>query len=382
MSVQSPTDASKFPQAAKSSRAARGFASMESAFLDYGFTTAAALAASAIYSQQGGREATYLLLAFACASWIWWRTAPGKLSVLLFTLCTLALWVTSDNLLALFPFWLAVIALMLEDLSKVAITSCVLVGCYAATMILGTSLTWVQELLNMASITLFLLAGLHLGGLVLRAREANAQLRQELTQARELTLADERARISAALHDGLGHHLTSIGLHIDVAQRTFPTSPERAEAQLKIARATCTQALQEMRSTVRALHPIALQEGSLSDALQAVSDTFKGTGLKVVTNIQIGTLSREVELLLLRITQEALTNTARHSGATKAHLSIHEAHGQVHFRLEDNGVATSEGSVITEGFGLKTLRERIEAQGGTLNLTANEQGAVLEANLK
>src|SRR5699024_9664857 len=86
--------------------------------------------------------------------------------------------------------------------------------------------------------------------------DANSELRRRLAAEEDLVVAEERARVAAALHDGLGHRLTSIGMSLDFSERMVERDPLRTREEISNARATASEALDEMRRVVRAMHPV------------------------------------------------------------------------------------------------------------------------------
>jgi signal transduction histidine kinase len=94
-----------------------------------------------------------------------------------------------------------------------------------------------------------------------------------------------------------------------------------------------------------------------------------------------GRLQGDVETHLFRIAQEALTNVARHSGATSATLSLLEADGCLRLSVADNGHGLPAGRSTRTGFGLIGMRERMRAAGGLLRVQSGEGGVTVIAEV-
>lgn len=214
-----------------------------------------------------------------------------------------------------------------------------------------------------------------------RLHATSAQLRARLDTDRDLVIAQERERTARDLHDGLGHRLTAIGLSIDYAVRV--NDQALADAELHRARAVVSESLDAMRRLVRAMHPIELSALRHADAFRAVADGFVGTGLTIDVHIEgdDAAMSHDHSLLLLRFVQEGLTNVVRHSRGTAVslHISVAESDHAVCASLTDNGGAADQE--ITEGFGLRSLRERAEALGGSCGATTTTRGISLTLTL-
>lgn len=208
-----------------------------------------------------------------------------------------------------------------------------------------------------------------------KLQESNAQLRELLRTSRDLTLSRERGRIAAALHDGLGHRLTTVNLSLDFADRMMASDPKRAREELQFARTTVTEALDDMRVVVRALHPVQLESESFVEALTTVGTAFSNTGLDVTVTVSdsVDTLAPEVEALLLAATQEALTNISRHAHAHHVHIDLRCDGTMVDFSISDDGVGCAD---IVPGFGLRSLSERALELNGTVDVTG-DNGFVL-----
>ena len=204
--------------------------------------------------------------------------------------------------------------------------------------------------------------------LVGELESANGELERRATKIKELAISEERARIAREVHDSLGHHLTAINLQLQNAQRFEAKDHERSRKEVREAREAALSGLAEVRRSVRALKPPALEERSGVAALAALARSFDGAGLDVSFELEGGetALSEEVELVLYRATQEGLTNAAKHSHARRSRVKLVFEPEQVRLTITDDGDGAPEATA-EDGFGLPALRERVEALGGTLS---------------
>ncbi|MEV0619972.1 sensor histidine kinase [Nonomuraea sp. NPDC050404] len=217
---------------------------------------------------------------------------------------------------------------------------------------------------------------------VLEARRRRAEAQRLLARVRELTVAQERARIGAEMHDSIGHHLTVIKMSLENAERFRSRRPEAAWDEVRQAKDTTVAALTDARRWVRALRPLALEGHVSSTALQRLAASFDGTGLAVSFEVEGGELplDPDVELVLYRVLQEGLTNAVRHAGARHVHGRLTFDGGRVILAVTDDGWGRDGDA--RGGFGLRSLAERARAVGGTL-LTGNrpEGGFEVRAEL-
>lgn len=208
-------------------------------------------------------------------------------------------------------------------------------------------------------------------------QSANDELRRSAALERDLVLAQERARAARELHDGLGHRLTIVAMSLDYAERMRERDPRRAWQEVSTARTLTGEAMTQMRQWVRALHPAQIGHLNDAEAFDAIADSFRGTGLDVRVE-QAGTpraLPQPVSLLCHRLVQEGLTNVLRHADATRVLITLRFLPHRLRITLRDNGVGAQS---VVEGFGLRSVRERVSALGGTMEIvTAPGEGMSL-----
>lgn len=184
----------------------------------------------------------------------------------------------------------------------------------------------------------------------------------------ELALMEERARIARELHDVMAQGLTGILMHLQAAQRDADEDLKATRVQEAIALARVT--LVDARRSVHALRPISSRRASLVLALKSVLTTaFAGSPVSTsVLGDDLGIdLPEPVENELLRIAQEAATNTLKHGRATRFEAKLACGEGYVEFRLADDGVGF-DPKRSQDGFGLTGMRERAIRVGAALSV--------------
>jgi NarL family two-component system sensor histidine kinase LiaS len=157
---------------------------------------------------------------------------------------------------------------------------------------------------------------------------------------------------------------------------------EQAEARriLGDAERIVGSAQQELTALIGALRPTGLANQSLSVALRELCENWaKRTGVAFDVQIPDGlALSATAEQEVFRTVQEALANIARHSGATHVEARAERQQETLLLRIRDNGHGFDVAQTDNQGVGLRSMRERIEGLGGTLQISSSVGGTRLE----
>ena len=187
----------------------------------------------------------------------------------------------------------------------------------------------------------------------------------------------ERERVAREIHDTLAQGFMSVVTQAQVAAAAVGRDEAAVRDRLAVIEKTARENLAEARGLVAAFAPVPLQDGSLTDALRRLAARWSAeTGLTAVVEADdAGSLSPAQEVVLLRAAQEALTNVRRHAGASAVWITL-EGGGGVPSRLEvvDDGVGLGSAE---PGYGLRGMRERVEAVGGTLRVTSEDEGGTV-----
>ena len=144
---------------------------------------------------------------------------------------------------------------------------------------------------------------------------------------------------------------------------------------------TAREALGEARALVAANAAVPVESG-LADALVRLGERFaRETGVRVETHVEPVPLDRDLEVVLLRCTQEALANVRKHAHATSARVDVVARDDEVELTVEDDGVGPA-GADEDSGFGVSGMRERLALVGGRLSLEPGATtGTVLRATV-
>jgi PAS domain S-box-containing protein len=189
---------------------------------------------------------------------------------------------------------------------------------------------------------------------------------RRLGQAQEA----ERRRLAAELHDGVCSNLAAIGLNLVLLQRQLPLTDTAGMARrLSELIALIDEAKANAKDISVDLRPLLLDDRDLLSALEEYARKFEGsTGIAVeVTGADSGRrLPAEEKIALFRITQEALTNCAKHAHAKAVAIELNTDADHLALSIADDGVGIDliGGNGITQGLGLLSMQERAEAIGG------------------
>jgi signal transduction histidine kinase len=183
----------------------------------------------------------------------------------------------------------------------------------------------------------------------------------------------ERRRLARELHDETGQALTSILLGLKQVEEA--KTPEEAHEAGATLRELIVQTLQSVRRLAVELRPKALDDFGLVPALERLGEAFSeqtGIAVDVQPNLGSARLPPEIETALYRIVQEALTNVAKHSGASRVSVVVTRRDGLVTAVVEDDGKGFGAGGGEGEGLGLVGMKERVGLLDGRLAIESTE----------
>jgi len=216
---------------------------------------------------------------------------------------------------------------------------------------------------------------------VSRERATTARLARSETERRQVN--EERLRIARELHDVVAHHISLINVQAGVALHLVDRRPEQAQTALAAIKDASKEALVELRALVGVLRDEAeaapRSPASTLSSLDALLERSGHTGLTVRKQVggDVGPLPASVELAAFRIVQEAITNIVRHSGARHADVRLDYGTRVLTVQVTDDGIGGTRIGSLQEGSGIRGMRERAAALGGTLTLEASGSGGML-----
>jgi signal transduction histidine kinase len=197
-------------------------------------------------------------------------------------------------------------------------------------------------------------------------------------RSRELTIADERARIAHELHDAVAQKLFSLRLTAQAAATLLDRDPARARTELREVARLAAEAADELRAAVIELRPAALDEDGLIATLRAQTQVLdRAHPARVTFDCQDArALPAAQEEALLRVAQEALHNALRHAAPAAVTVTLARCGVGAVLRVVDDGAGFDPEAVRTAGrhLGLVSMRDRAAAVGGRLTVTSAPGG--------
>lgn len=205
---------------------------------------------------------------------------------------------------------------------------------------------------------------------------ASARMREGERQGAILA---ERERLARELHDSLAQVLGAVHLRLRaLASREEAIAPRIVLDLIELAD-LCEEGYGDARGAILDLHESSRVQHNLLDGLRAYLDKYSRQ-CGIATSLQASlkddlALPPRSEIQIIRVIQEALTNVRKHSGATTATVSVSAENGTIAFVVEDDGCGfeATDDLFARGGFGLHSMRERMEVIGGTL-LTQSASG--------
>jgi GAF domain-containing protein len=197
---------------------------------------------------------------------------------------------------------------------------------------------------------------------------ANAESRSELkaSRVRIVAASDEaRRRIERDLHDGTQQRLVSLGLALRLAETSVPPELGEVRAELSRAASGLSDAVEDLQEISRGIHPAILSKGGLGPALSTLTHR---SAIPVQLDSDIDErLPEPIEVAAYYVVSEALANATKHANASRLNVKAATRDGHLRLWIRDDGVG---GADPTGGSGLVGLRDRVEALGGSIEISS------------
>ncbi|HKZ83644.1 MAG TPA: GAF domain-containing sensor histidine kinase [Anaerolineae bacterium] len=197
-----------------------------------------------------------------------------------------------------------------------------------------------------------------------------------IDRAQRLAVQEERIRFAREVHDTVAQSLFGIVYALDGLGRLLPDEPETVKAELEQIRQVAEGTRVEVRQSILDVWPSALTADVFErDLRRFVGHFCRPNELQLDVSVRgdFATLSPRLQRSLYRVAQEALTNVVKHAGAMRAEISLQVIDGRVTLSIRDDGRGFDPEAALSrerdrEHFGLKGMRERIEALGGSCTI--------------
>lgn len=207
-----------------------------------------------------------------------------------------------------------------------------------------------------------------------KAEAALVTLSGRLINAQE----EERSRIARELHDDFNQRLAVLAINLKRAARTISLAPEKAVVQINELCDSTSEIGSDIHKMSRRLHSATLDVLGLVEGIHGLCDDFaeqQGLHIEFLADNVPRSLSPEISLCLFRVTQEALSNVKKHSGAEEAVVQLHRSSDEIVLSIVDAGIGFDPGKASsTGGLGLRSMQERLRAVGGTVEIDSQKGG--------
>jgi signal transduction histidine kinase len=245
--------------------------------------------------------------------------------------------------------------------------------------------------LDSALLPLALTAAAWMVGDYLRTRRAYlseleakaARLERERDEEARRAVAQEQARIARELHDVISHNVSVMVVQAAAGADVFDAQPARARTALGSIEATGREALSELRRLLGVIKTDDADESRAPqpglEGLEALLEHIRSAGLAVELTVEgrRAPLPPGLDLAAYRIVQEALTNTLKHAGASRAGVTVRYGASELAVDVLDDGRGRAANGTASGGHGLVGMRERVALYGGHVRAGPRSEGGFL-----
>ncbi|WP_372997504.1 sensor histidine kinase [Lutispora sp.] len=189
------------------------------------------------------------------------------------------------------------------------------------------------------------------------------RVREQAGQIEKMGALAERIRITAEMHDTVGHTLTSAVMSIEAAEKLFEMDVGETAPKLSLAKEQVRRGLEDIRSMAR-IARIGGEKGLEHEISNIIEEIRKISDITVNSIVELKTdlLSVQRGILVLAI-KECATNALKHGCCSEIDILLQEYKGDVHLTFSDNGEGAEQ---VVPGSGLSIMKERVQSVGGTL----------------
>ncbi len=207
---------------------------------------------------------------------------------------------------------------------------------------------------------------------------AHEQLKETSKQLEKMAIIKERNRIAGEVHDTIGHTLTTVLVEIEAGKRIMKKDTDKALYKLELAQEEVRKGLGDISKSIKTISNGSTDfENFESSVKKIVKETQIHTGVKIKCQFEnISNVPKTVGEVLLKALKEGITNGIRHGKCYGFTLQLSLKNNFTTFRLVDNGIGCKK---LDYGFGLTTMKERVEGVGGSISLYSEPgKGSCLE----
>jgi len=190
---------------------------------------------------------------------------------------------------------------------------------------------------------------------------------------------EERQRVARDIHDGPAQMMSNVVLKAEICERLIDADPDKARMELQNLKKIMRDSLQDVRKIIYNLRPMSLDDLGLVPTLQRYVLTFQeetGISVSFITKGSQPELKPVISLTVFRIVQEALNNVVKHAKANTVVMQLEFLDESLRLFVYDDGVGfdtvrlNERNEDVSSGFGLVSMRERIELLGGDMRISS------------
>ncbi len=204
----------------------------------------------------------------------------------------------------------------------------------------------------------------------------NRELQAARAEIARLAAGEERLRLARDLHDSVKQQVFVTSMEIGAARALLERDPRSAKTHLEEADAANRRVQEDLNALIHEMRPLGTQGRGLAAAVRDyAADWSHRHRIRVAVRVRGGIeVSSGVEESLLRVVQESLTNVLKHSRASEALIDLERAGDELRLSVRDNGIGFDPASDAGRGFGLASMRERVEELGGRVWVESRRGG--------
>jgi signal transduction histidine kinase len=192
-----------------------------------------------------------------------------------------------------------------------------------------------------------------------------------VSESLERRIEEDRRRIARELHDELGQSMTAAKINLGLLRNLTRNGAPEVRRAIRETESVVLRTIAETRRIAMDLRPSILDDLGLVPALRWYADTFSrrtGVGVELQARRNGGAIDKEINTLLFRFFQEALTNVARHARARRVRIGLNGHNGTLRAMVSDDGIGLRQAGSSHQGLRLIGMRERIARAGGALRI--------------
>lgn len=203
---------------------------------------------------------------------------------------------------------------------------------------------------------------------------------------------EERSRVAREIHDGPAQSMSNVVLKAEICEKLFDINLDQARSELQHLKQIVRESLKDVRRIIYNLRPMSLEDLGLLPTLQKYVESFSmETGIQVSFHrrgLDMAIDDKNLNLTIFRVVQEALNNVRKHSGAKTADVRVEFTPISVALKISDTGKGFDTNRMMvgkddnSGGFGLFSMKERIELMNGKMEITSQPgKGTVVKVVL-